>query len=521
MEVNNSQVIVDLARLLIREFGDKHSAVQLLMRLKTLKGVSAHCLVAGATLLAHEVGDRESSEYLLARLKSMDGVNASAPAILHAAKLLAKNIDNRETAKQLLARLESTPGTTWRHWDRAADIIKKILQDQTLAASYRARANSEREFSKNERKVMNSMRMTGLEPGQVVKGIVKNLADFGAFIDLANVTGLLHISDMAWSRPKHPSELVKVGEEIELVVLTIDRAEARVNLGMKQRTPDPWAQVPSKYSKGTHVRGQVIKFMAYGAFVKLEEGIEGLVHNSEFSWTQRVSNPNEFVSLGDNVEAIVLGIDETKREIALSIKQTLPNPWVDVAARFPVGTKVTGVVRNLANYGAFIEIEPGIEALLHTNDMSWTRKLSHANEFLHEGQRIECQVISLDPERKRVGLSLKQLTGDPWVTDIPTRYQPGTIVKGKVKKITNFGIFVELERDLEGLLHNSEISEDSGDHPEHEIKVGDEIDVRVLRVEATDHKIGLSRRLEPRQEEQSSVAESDEPEPETDLSPGA
>jgi small subunit ribosomal protein S1 len=243
------------------------------------------------------------------------------------------------------------------------------------------------------------------------------------------------------------------------------------------------------------VKGEVVNVMSYGAFVKLEDGIEGLVHISEMSWTKRINHPSELVNIGDEVEVVVLGINQDKQEISLGMKQTQPNPWEKVAEKYPPGSKVQGTVRNLTNYGAFIELEEGVDGLLHVSDMSWTRKISHANEMLKRGDVIECQVISVDEDRKRIALGLKQLAGDPWETTIPEKFQPGTVVKGKVTKITNFGVFVELEPELEGLLHISELADHKVDNPEEIVKVGQEIEVRVLRVDSAERKIGLSRRV--------------------------
>jgi small subunit ribosomal protein S1 len=280
-----------------------------------------------------------------------------------------------------------------------------------------------------------------------------------------------------------------------VMILNVDRDREKIALGLKQKFPSPWELVNEKYPVGTKVKGEVVNVMSYGAFVKLEDGIEGLVHISEMSWTKRINHPSELVNIGDEVEVVVLGINQDKQEISLGMKQTQPNPWEKVAEKYPPGSKVQGTVRNLTNYGAFIELEEGVDGLLHVSDMSWTRKISHANEMLKRGDVIECQVISVDEDRKRIALGLKQLAGDPWETTIPEKFQPGTVVKGKVTKITNFGVFVELEPELEGLLHISELADHKVDNPEEIVKVGQEIEVRVLRVDSAERKIGLSRRL--------------------------
>jgi small subunit ribosomal protein S1 len=354
---------------------------------------------------------------------------------------------------------------------------------------------SRRKLIEDKREKMKQALLSEIAPQQLRKGTVKNIADFGAFVDLGGIDGLLHITDMSWGRISHPSELVKIDDEIEVMILNVDRDREKIALGLKQKFPSPWELVNEKYPVGTKVKGEVVNVMSYGAFVKLEDGIEGLVHISEMSWTKRINHPSELVNIGDEVEVVVLGINQDKQEISLGMKQTQPNPWEKVAEKYPPGSKVQGTVRNLTNYGAFIELEEGVDGLLHVSDMSWTRKISHANEMLKRGDVIECQVISVDEDRKRIALGLKQLAGDPWETTIPEKFQPGTVVQGKVTKITNFGVFVELEPELEGLLHISELADHKVDNPEEIVKVGQEIEVRVLRVDSAERKIGLSRRV--------------------------
>ncbi|MGE4003828.1 MAG: S1 RNA-binding domain-containing protein, partial [Planctomycetaceae bacterium] len=343
------------------------------------------------------------------------------------------------------------------------------------------------------------------------KGVVKNIADFGAFVDLGGIDGLLHITDMSWGRISHPSEMVKIDDQIEVVVLNIDREREKIALGLKQKLPSPWDNVETKYPVGSRVKGEVVNVMSYGAFVKLEDGIEGLVHISEMSWTKRVNHPSELVNIGDEVEVMVLGINTDKQEISLGMKQIQPNPWDDVTEKYPVGSKVKGTVRNLTNYGAFIELEEGVDGLLHVSDMSWTRKIAHASEMLKKGDEIDCIVISVDEDRKRIALGLKQLDDDPWETRIPQKFQPGAIITGKVTKITNFGVFVELEDNLEGLLHVSELADHKVDNPEDEVSVGDAIEVKILRVDIDDRKIGLSRKLDAPVEPMESGGASEQP----------
>ena len=353
---------------------------------------------------------------------------------------------------------------------------------------------SRRALIEQERAERKKQLMELLEVGQVRRGIVKNIADFGAFVDLGGIDGLLHITDMSWGRIGHPSEMVSIDQEIEVQVLHIDREREKIALGMKQRTASPWAKVADKYPVGTVCMGTVVNVMSYGAFVKLEDGVEGLVHISEMSWTKRVSHPSELVKPGDEVEVVVLAINKEKQEISLGMKQTQQNPWEKVAADYPPGALVKGVVRNLTNYGAFIEIDDGIDGLLHVTDMSWTRKVTHPSEMVDKGQEIECKVLSVDQQRRRIALGLKQMADDPWTGDIPSRYKAGDVVNGTITKITNFGVFVGLEDGLEGLLHISELSEDKVENAEDFVKVGDAIEVKILRVDTDDRKIGLSKK---------------------------
>jgi small subunit ribosomal protein S1 len=298
--------------------------------------------------------------------------------------------------------------------------------------------------------------------------------------------------------------MVRIDDEIEVKILHIDYEKEKIALGLKQKSASPWDNVASKYPVNTTVKGTVVNVMSYGAFVKLEDGIEGLVHISEMSWTKRISHPSELVQIDDQVDVMVLDINEEKQEISLGMKQTQVNPWDKVAERYPPGALVTGRVRNLTNYGAFVEIEEGIDGLLHVSDMSWTRKIGHPSEVVEKGQEVQCKVISVDQERRRIALGLKQMEDDPWATDIPGRYQPGQLVTGTVTKITNFGVFIGLEDGLEGLLHISELADHKVENPEDVVKVGEQIEVKILRVDPDERKIGLSRkRVEWAEEEQS------------------
>ena len=366
-----------------------------------------------------------------------------------------------------------------------AVILKIDEERRNIVISRRKLVEEEREDAKRNL-------LSSINESDVVHGTVTNIAEFGAFIDLGGIDGLLHITDMSWGRVNHPSEVVRIGQEIEVKILNIDREKEKIALGLKQLEASPWEEIEEKYPIGCRVKGTVVNLMTYGAFVRIEEGIEGLVHISEMSWTRRINHPSECVQVGDDAEVVVLDIDKEKLEISLGMKQTEVNPWELVAEKYPPGTIIEGKVRNLANYGAFIEIEPGIDGLLHVSDISWTKKVAHPNEIFQKGEVVKCVVIEVDQEKQRVGLGLKQLSEDTWIEAIPTAYRPGMIVKGTVTKITNFGVFVELEENLEGLLHISELSDQKVENPQDVVKVDQEVDVKILRVDVDDRKIGLS-----------------------------
>ncbi len=390
---------------------------------------------------------------------------------------------------------------------RARDISEYIGQELEceIIKIDEARENivvSRRKMQEAQRENLKKTLLGGLNEGDVREGIVKNIADFGAFVDLGGIDGLLHITDMSWGRIQHPSEVVSLNDEIKVKILKIDRERERIALGLKQLTSSPWEGIAERYPVSSKQKGKIVNIMSYGAFVKLEEGIEGLVHISEMSWTRRVTDPREFVTLDQEVEVVVLGVNEEKQEISLGMKQLEMNPWERVREEYQPGKKVTGIVRNLTNYGAFIEIEPGIDGLLHVSDISWTRKMSHPGEILTKNQDIECVVLSVDIDKHRIALGAKQLTEDPWERHIPEKYALGQGAQGEVTKITNFGVFVKLEEELEGLLHVSELSK------ENELQAGETIAVKVIRLDQEDRKIGLT--LDDSQEIQASGSEETE-----------
>jgi small subunit ribosomal protein S1 len=389
------------------------------------------------------------------------------------------------------------------------DYIGRVVQCEVLKID-EARRNivvSRRSLIEKQREEDRDALLRDLEVGRACKGVVKNIAEFGAFVDLGGIDGLLHITDMSWERIGHPSEMVQIDQEIEVQVLHIDREKQKIALGLKQLTSNPWDTVEERYNVNEKYTGTVVNVMSYGAFVKLEPGIEGLVHISEMSWTKRINHPNELLQIGDEIEVAILGIDKAGQQLSLGMKQTQDNPWDNITDRYPIDGTVTGKVRNLTNYGAFIELEEGIDGLLHVSDMSWTRKISHPNEMLEKGQEVTCKILSVDQERRRIALGLKQLDDDPWAQDIPGKYQPGQVVTGAVTKITNFGVFVGLEDGLEGLLHISELADHKVENPEDIVKVGDEIEVKILRVDIDERKIGLSRKRVEWAEEENVAAD--------------
>jgi len=370
---------------------------------------------------------------------------------------------------------------------------------------------SRRKLIEERRGAAKEKLLAEIEEGQTRKGIAKNVADFGVFVDLGGLDGLLHITDMSWGRIGHPSELVKVDEELEVKILHIDREKEKIALGLKQLTENPWEKVSESYPVGTKIHGKVVSIMSYGAFVKIEDGLEGLVHISEMSWTRRIGHPSEIVSVDEEVDVVVLDINKDKQEISLGMKQAQDNPWTVVKDKYPPGTVITGVVRNMTSFGAFVEIEPGIDGMLHVSDLSWTRKVSHPSEMLTKNQELQCVVLAVDEEKMRVSLGLKQLSEDPWLRIIPDHYLPGQIVRGKVTKITNFGVFIELEQDLEGLLHVSELSHDKVDDPMDVVNPDDTLEVKILRVDTDERKIGLSlKRAIPSEEGEEHVGADEE-----------
>ncbi len=350
---------------------------------------------------------------------------------------------------------------------------------------------SRRELIEAERASKRASFMETIKIGSTVKGVVKNLTDFGAFIDLDGMDGLLHITDMSWGRLGHPSEMVKVGQELEVQVLDINKEKERVSLGLKQTQKNPWEETEARFPIGSKVKGKVTNLVPYGAFVEIEEGVEGLIHVSELSWTKRITRPSDVLTVGQELEAVVLGVNKEEQKISLGVRQLEPNPWDEIEHRYQIGRQVKGTVRNMTAYGAFVELEEGIDGMIHVSDMSWTKKINHPSEVIKKGDEIEAVVIDIDKQNQRISLGMKQLEGDPW-KEIEGKYKIGDLINGKVSKITTFGAFITLDGEIDGLVHISQISEDRVDKIKDVLKLGQEIEARVIKVDKAERRIGLS-----------------------------
>ncbi len=350
---------------------------------------------------------------------------------------------------------------------------------------------SRRDIIEEERARRRAELLTQIEPGAIVTGTVKNLTEFGAFIDLEGLDGLLHITDMSWNRLTHPSQLLKIGDKIEVMVLEIDKEKERVSLGLKQRTENPWDKISERLPVGTRVRGKVTSLLPYGAFVEIEPGIEGLIHVSELSWTKRIARPSDVLAEGQEVEAVVLAVSPAEQKISLGVRQLEPNPWDSVDEKFPINSRVKGIIRNLTAFGAFVELEGGIDGMIHVSDISWTRRINHPSDVLKKGQEVEAVVLEIDKASQRIALGIKQLSTDPW-DDIDKRFKIGETVTGTVVRLASFGAFVDLGEDIDGLVHISQISEERVEKVKDALKVGDTVTARVIKVDKVDRRIGLS-----------------------------
>lgn len=370
----------------------------------------------------------------------------------------------------------------------------------------------EEEQAEKKRELLDS-----IEVGQQRSGKVKNITDFGAFIDLDGLDGLLHITDMSWGRIKHPSDMLKVGDEINVAILSVNQERERVSLGLKQTQPNPWDAIEQRFPTGSRLRGKVVNLVPYGAFVEIEPGLEGLVHVSEFSWTKRVARPSDMLSVGEEVDVVVLSVNREDQKIGLGIRQTTDNPWDTVQERYPAGTRISGKARNFTNYGAFVELEDGIDGMVHVSDMSWTRKINHPNEMLKKGEKVEAIVLEVDPQNQRISLGIKQASDDPW-TSIGSRFKVGDVVKGKVSKLASFGAFVDLEDGIDGLVHVSQISDEHVEKVKDSLQVGQEVEARIVKIDRNERRIGLSiKAMRMSEEELAEMAGGEEAE---DLKPG-
>lgn len=350
---------------------------------------------------------------------------------------------------------------------------------------------SRREVIEAERSELRQQFLQTVKIGDKVTGAIKNLTDFGAFVDLQGMDGLLHITDMSWGRINHPSELLHIGQAVDVVILDVDREKERVSLGLKQMSDNPWEDIERKYPIGQRVKGRVTKLLPYGAFIEIERGVEGLVHVSELSWVKRITRPSDVLDIGQEIEAVVLGISIEEQKISLGVRQLDSNPWDEIELRYPVGATIKGPVRNLTAYGAFVELEEGIDGMIHVSDMSWTRKINHPSEVLKKGDEVEAVVLAIDKSNQRVSLGIKQTEDDPWSL-IDERFKVGDLVKGTVAKIASFGAFINLAGDIDGLIHISQLSEDHVEKVKDIIKVGDEIEARVIKVDKVERRVGLS-----------------------------
>ncbi len=406
---------------------------------------------------------------IVSRIKGGLTVDIGVPAFLPGSQIDIRPIRN----------LEKLIGSTFKF-----KIIKLNRRRGNVVLSRRILLEKERESQRQKT-------LETLEEGKMVEGVVKNVTDYGAFIDLGGIDGLMHITDISWGRINHPSEVLIVGSKIKVKILQFDREHQRVSLGLKQTLPDPWENLTQKYPSGTRVKGKVTSITDYGAFVELLDGVEGLVHVSEMSWTKRVRHPSKILSVGDEVEVMVLDLDPAQKRISLGLKQTTPNPWDSIAERYPVGTKIQGRIKNLTEFGIFIGIDEGIDGLVHISDISWTQRLKHPSEVYKKGQEVQAIVLNIDKENQRFSLGIKQIQKNPW-DDIHHRFKVGQMIKGKVTNVTKFGAFVEIEPGIEGLVHISEISNQRVEKASEVTKAGDEIQAVVINVDPKKHKIGLS-----------------------------
>jgi len=438
----------------------------------------------GTVVLSHEKAEfKKNWDRILSICNEGGRVNGKVKAVVKGGLIVNVGVEAFLPSSQLDVitpkNLQSFVGNTYEF-----KVVKINQERQNIVLSRRELIEAER----NEKRGKLLAEMT---PGDIRKGTVKNLTDFGAFIDLNGLDGLLHITDMSWGRLGHPSELLKVGQEIDVVVLDVNKEKERVSLGLKQKMANPWDQIETKFPIGTKVKGKVVSLVPYGAFVQLEPGVEGLIHVTELSWTKRVAKPSDVLKQDQEIEAVVLGINRDEQKISLGVRQLESNPWDSADQKYTVGTKVKGKVRNLTSYGAFVELEEGIDGMVHVSDMSWTRKINHPSEMLKKGDEVEANILEVDKANQRIALGMKQLEIDPW-EKIETLYKVGDLVQGKVTKLASFGAFVGLQHEIDGLVHISQISEERVEKIKNVLKVGQDVSARVVKIDRNERRIGLS-----------------------------
>ncbi len=438
----------------------------------------------GTVVLSHEKAEfKKNWDRILTICNEGGRVNGKVKAVVKGGLIVNVGVEAFLPSSQLDVitpkNLQSFVGNTYEF-----KVVKINQERQNIVLSRRELIEAER----NEKR---GKLLADMVPGDIRKGIVKNITDFGAFIDLNGLDGLLHITDMSWGRLTHPSEILKVGQELDVVVLDVNKEKERVSLGLKQKMTNPWDNIEAKFPVGTKVKGKVVSLMPYGAFVQLEPGVEGLVHVTELSWTKRVAKPGDVLKQDQEIEAIVLGINRDEQKISLGVRQLEGNPWDSAEQKYAVGQKVKGKVRNLTSYGAFVELEEGIDGMVHVSDMSWTRKINHPSEMLKKGDEIEANVLEVDKANQRIALGMKQLETDPW-SNIEKHYKVGDLVQGKVTKLASFGAFVGLQHEIDGLVHISQISEDRVEKIKNVLKVGQDVAARVVKIDRNERRIGLS-----------------------------
>ena len=438
----------------------------------------------GTVVLSHEKAEfKKNWERILSICNEGGRVTGKVKAVVKGGLIVNVGVEAFLPSSQLDVitpkNLQSYVGNTYEF-----KVVKINQERQNIVLSRRELIEAER----NEKR---AKLLAEMVPGDIRKGTVKNITDFGAFIDLNGLDGLLHITDMSWGRLGHPSEVLKVGQELDVVVLDVNKEKERVSLGLKQKMANPWDNIEAKYPIGTKIKGKVVSLVPYGAFVQIEPGVEGLVHVTELSWTKRVAKPSDVLKQDQELEAVVLGINRDEQKISLGVRQLDSNPWDSADTKYPVGTKVTGKVRNLTSYGAFVELEEGIDGMVHVSDMSWTRKINHPSEMLKKGDEVAATVLEVDRANQRIALGMKQLEVDPW-ENIEKLYKVGDLVQGKVTKLASFGAFVGLQHDIDGLVHISQISEERVDKIKNVLKVGQDVSARVVKIDRGERRIGLS-----------------------------